>query len=116
MLHHRLERIVPRARRSPVKHPVGVVLVHVVAHGGEDVDGARVPLEEARDLAVPVEIVRHLPPDDVGARVQDRLGRLDGEALPKGDRVAADRVDDHRQGHGGRDLLDDVAEYLWVLV
>lgn len=101
VLHHRLERVVPRTRRRAVKHAVGVVLVHIVADGGEDVDGARVLLEEARDLAVPVKVVRHLPPDDVGARVEDRLGGVDGQALPERDRVAADGVDDHRERHGG---------------
>lgn len=78
-----------------------MILVHVVSHSSEDIDRPRVPLEESRDLAVPVKVVRHLPPDDIGARVQDRLRRLDGQTLTKGDRVAADGVDYHRQGHGG---------------
>lgn len=116
MLHHRLERIVPRTRRRAVKHAVGMVLVHVMADCGEDVDGPVVALEEARDLAVSVKIVRHLPADDIGTRVQDRFGRINGQALSKGNRVAPNGVDDHRQRHGSRDLFDDIAKYLWVLV
>lgn len=96
VLHHGLKRIIPRARRSAVKHAVSMILVHVMTNSGEDVDRPVVSLEEAGDLAVAIKIVRHLPTDDIGTCVKDRFGRIDGQALAEGDRVAADGVNDHR--------------------